>query len=85
MKNPADGTGDSRPYDSALLAGHHSTGKDETDQIEPNNSRQRHWFARFRRKSLGVTRCLEMRERTMRLFAAFHVNGSDERLLSMIG
>jgi insertion element IS1 protein InsB len=78
------GTDDCRPYDSPLPARRHSIGKDETYQIEPK-CRQRHWFARLGRKSLVVTRSLEMLEPAMRLFAAFHVNGSDERVLSMIG
>jgi insertion element IS1 protein InsB len=55
-----------------------------TYRIEQNNGRQRHWFARFKRKSIVVTRSLLMLELTMRLFATFHVNGSDAPLLKII-
>jgi insertion element IS1 protein InsB len=77
-------TDDYQPYDSALPVGKHHIGKDLTYQIEQNNSRQRHWFARFKRKSVVVTRSLLMLELTMRLFATFHVNGSDAPLLNMV-
>jgi IS1 family transposase len=49
-------------------------GKDKTFFVEQNNSRQRHWFARFRRKALTVSRSLEMIDITMRIFAAVHIN-----------
>ncbi len=49
-------------------------GKDKTFRIEQNNSRQRHWFARFRRKTLANSRSLEMVDITMPIFAAIHVN-----------
>ncbi|NEU14612.1 IS1 family transposase [Methylobacterium sp. BTF04] len=29
-------------------------GKDETHGIERDNARQRHWLARFRRRSIGA-------------------------------
>lgn len=50
--------------------------KAQTYRIEQNNGRQRHWFARFRRKSVVVSRTLAMLEATMALFANFHVNGT---------
>ena len=34
--------------------------KAETVALERNNSRQRHWFARFRRKSIVVSKSKEM-------------------------
>jgi insertion element IS1 protein InsB len=45
-----------------------------THGIERNNGQQRHWFARFRRKSISVTRSMEMLNLTLKLFAAFHIN-----------
>ena len=45
-----------------------------THAIERNNGQQRHWFARFRRKAIAVTRSLEMLNLTLKLFAAVHVN-----------
>ena len=73
-----------QPYSSAISAGRHYIGKDKTFHIEQNNGRQRHWFARFRRKSIVVTRSLLMLELTMRLFATFHVNGNDANLLKSV-
>jgi len=48
--------------------------KSETHLIESNNMPQRHWFARFRRKTCVVSRSLEMIELTTMLYAAVHVN-----------
>ena len=58
-------------------------GKSETVSIERNNGRQRHWFARFHRKSIVVSKSLEMVDLTMALFARFHVNGTPEEILSL--
>ena len=55
--------------------------KSETVAIERNNGRQRHWFARFRRKSIVVSKTVEMVDLTMALFARFHVNGSMSELI----
>ena len=44
--------------------------------IELNNGRQRHWFARFRRKSIVVSKSKEMVDLTMFLYAAYHVNAA---------
>jgi len=48
--------------------------KSETHLIESNNMPQRHWFARFRRKTCVVSRSLEMVDLTTMLYAAVHVN-----------
>ena len=45
-----------------------------TIRIEQNNGRQRHWFGRFRRKSIIVSKSLEMVDLSIFLFAAIHVN-----------
>jgi insertion element IS1 protein InsB len=50
--------------------------KAETWGVENNNFRQRHWFARFRRKTCVVSRSLQMVDLTMFLFAHFHVNNT---------
>jgi IS1 family transposase len=57
-------------------------GKQGTVSIERNNARQRHWFARFKRKSLVVSKSLRMVDLTMALFARFHVNGQREEIVS---
>jgi insertion element IS1 protein InsB len=59
--------------------------KAETVAIERNNGRQRHWFARFRRKSVVVSKSLQMVDLTMALFAHFYVNGQPEEILSLFG
>ena len=48
--------------------------KAETHLIESNNAPQRHWFARFRRKTVCVSRSKEMVDLTIGLYANFHVN-----------
>ena len=55
-----------------------------TVALERNNSRQRHWFARFRRKSIVVSKSKEMVDLTMALFARFHINGNIKELLSLL-
>lgn len=57
--------------------------KSQTIYVEQNNGRQRHWFARFRRKSIVVSKTLEMIDFTMALFAKFHVNGSWKDILPL--
>jgi len=57
-------------------------GKQGTVALERNNARQRHWFARFKRKSLVVSKSLRMVDLTMALFARFHVNGQREDIVS---
>ncbi len=56
-------------------------GKDQTVHIERNNGRQRHWFARFRRKSIVVSKSEEMVHATMKLLSGLHVNGGLNRLI----
>ena len=48
--------------------------KKQTHNIESNNMPQRHWFARFRRKTCCVSRCPKMVDLTVGLYANFHVN-----------
>ncbi len=58
--------------------------KSETPAIERNNCRQRHWLARFKRKSLVVSRSLQMVELSIALFARFRVNGNIEEISSLL-
>ena len=58
--------------------------KSQTFYLEQNNGRQRHWYARFRRKSIVVSKTLEMVDLTMALFARFHVNRPGENILSLL-
>lgn len=67
-------------YGTAIPIGRLYTGKEETWRLEQNNGRQRHWLgqrhwlARFRRKSIVVSKSEEMVDLSIALFAAFHVN-----------
>ena len=72
-------------YSKLIPADKLKQSKSETVAIERNNSRQRHWFARFRRKSIVVSKSLEMVDLTMSLFARFHVNGKPEEIVSLFG
>ena len=59
--------------------------KTTTHDIERNHCRQRHWFGRFKRKSIIVSKSTEMVDLTMALFAKFWVNGNQDELLSLLG
>ena len=56
-----------------------------THDIERNHGRQRHWFGRFKRKSIMVSKSKEMVDLTMALFAKFWVNGHQDELVSLLG
>ena len=61
-------------YNSLISPHRLFQGKARTHGIERNNGHQRHWFLRFKRKSIAPSRSLEMVELSMALFAAYHVN-----------
>lgn len=58
--------------------------KSMTHDIERNHCRQRHWFGRFKRKSIIVSKSKKMVDLTMALFAKFWVNGNQDELLSLL-
>ena len=70
-------------YNKEISADKLKQSKAETVAIERNNGRQRHWFARFRRKSIVVSKSLQMVELTMALFARFHVNGNWQDIITL--
>jgi insertion element IS1 protein InsB len=76
------GTDDYGPYDTLLPVGRHYIGKDQTVAIERVNSRLRHWFARFRRRTCVVSKAIAMVDVTIALFAAYHINGTGTKLTS---
>jgi insertion element IS1 protein InsB len=59
--------------------------KATTHEIERHHGRQRHWFGRFRRQSIIISKSKEMVDLTMALFAKFWVNGNQDELLSLLG
>ena len=62
-------------YETLLPARKHVQDKAETHQIERNNCAMRHWFGRFKRKSIIVSKSKEMVDLTIALFARFRANG----------
>jgi insertion element IS1 protein InsB len=50
--------------------------KAQTHGVERDNFRQRHWFARFRRKTCVASRSLQMVDLTLALYAKFWVNST---------
>jgi insertion element IS1 protein InsB len=57
--------------------------KAQTDGIERNHGRQRHWFGRFKRKSIIVSKAIAMVDLTMSLFARFRVNGDVAEIFTL--
>jgi insertion element IS1 protein InsB len=57
--------------------------KARTDGIERNHCRQRHWFGRFKRKSIIVSKARAMVDLTMALFARFRVNGNVAEIFTL--
>jgi insertion element IS1 protein InsB len=67
-----------------LPVGQLHTGKEETHGIERDNARQRHWLARFRRRSIVVSKARRMVDVSIALFARFAGNNSIADLISML-
>jgi len=63
----------------------HLISKSETLAIERNNCLNRHWLGRFKRKSIVVSKSVEMVDLTMGLFARYRVNGDIQELISLLG
>ena len=57
--------------------------KAQTHTIERHHCRQRHWFGRFKRKSIIVSKAKEMVDLTMALFARFRVNGNVAEIFTL--
>ena len=76
-------TDDWKPYQQ-LLDKHpeafHVISKKETVAIERNNSDNRHWLARFHRRTKVVSKSVQMVDLSMGLFARFRVNGTIDLL-----
>ena len=70
-------------YDVLLPVGKRYAGKDETHGIERDNARQRPWLARFRRRSIVVSKSKRMVDVSLALFARFAGNTRIGDLLSM--
>jgi insertion element IS1 protein InsB len=71
-------------YEVLLPVGRLYAGKDQTHGIERDHARQRHWLARFRRRSIVVSKAERMVDASMALFARFAGNDRINDLLSML-
>jgi insertion element IS1 protein InsB len=72
-------------YAAALISqGQLHVGKEETHGIERDHARQRHWLARFRRRSIVVSRAVRMVDASIALFARFGGNDRIGDLRSML-
>ena len=59
-------------------------GKEQTHGIERDHTRQRHWLARFRRRSIVVSKAIRMVDASIALFARFGGNDRIADLRSML-
>ena len=71
--------------DAELLpVGRLHVGKDQAHGIERDRARQRHRLARFRRRSIVVSRSVRLIDASIALFAAFGGNDKVQDLVSML-
>jgi insertion element IS1 protein InsB len=77
-------TDDWAAYGEAIAPGRLYVGKDETHGIERDHARQRHWLARFRRRSIVVSKAIRMVDASIALFARFGGNNRIGDLASML-
>src|SRR3954468_6356894 len=71
-------------YDVLLPVGQLHAGKEETHGLERDNARQRHWLARFRRRSIVVSKAKRMVDVSIALFARFAGNDRIGDPISML-
>jgi insertion element IS1 protein InsB len=72
-----------KTYAAVVPTGKLRMSKARTEGIERNHCRQRHWFGRFKRRSIVVSRSKEMVDLTMALFARFRVNGAVSEIFTL--
>ena len=77
-------TDDWSAYVEAIPQGRLLVGKGETHGIERDHSRQRHWLARFRRRTRVVSKTERMVEASIALFVRFGDAVGIAELLSML-
>jgi insertion element IS1 protein InsB len=67
-----------------LPVGRLFVGKDEAHGVERDHARPRHWLARFRRRSIVVSKSVRLIDASIALFAAFGGNDKIQDLMSML-
>jgi IS1 family transposase len=72
-------------YGAAIPPEKHCITKRETVAIERNNCLQRHWLGRFRRRTVIVSKSLQMVDLSIALFAYYRINGNMDALPSLHG
>jgi insertion element IS1 protein InsB len=77
-------TDDWAAYSELIPQGRLFVGKEETHGIERDHSRQRHWLARFRRRTCVVSKAVRMVEASIALFVRFGDADGIGELLSML-
>ena len=77
-------TDDWAAYGELIPQGRLFVGKEETHGIERDHSRQRHWLARFRRRTCVVSRAKRMVDASIALFVRFGDSAGIGELLSML-
>ena len=77
-------TDDWAAYAALIPQGRLFVGKEETHGIERDHARQRHWLARFRRRTCVVSRAVRMVEASIALFVRFADHRGIGELLSML-
>jgi insertion element IS1 protein InsB len=77
-------TDDWAAYGELIPQGRLYVGKDQTHGIERDHSRQRHWLARFRRRTCVVSRAERMVDASIALFVRFGDSTGIGELLSML-
>ena len=70
-------------YAALIPQGRLFVGKEQTHGIERDHARQRHWLARFRRRSIVVSKAVRMVDASIALFARFGDCGGLRELRSM--
>jgi insertion element IS1 protein InsB len=75
---------DGAAYAELIPQGRLFVGKEETHGIERDHSRQRHWLARFRRRTCVVSRAVRMVDASIALFVRFGDRHGTDELLSML-
>ena len=77
-------TDDWAAYAELIPPGRLFVGKEQTHGIERDHARQRHWLARFRRRSIVVSKAKRMVDASIALFARFAGNDRIGDLASML-
>src|SRR3954452_13213099 len=77
-------TDDWAAYAELIPQGRLYVGKEETHGIERDHSRQRHWLARFRRRTCVVSKAVRMVDASIALFVRFGDSAGIAELMSML-